>query len=81
MAASLPHLGIDRLRTEAGRLLNRVRKRRTWRDRFPRLHDALDASSRFGFAANGFVYVSVGILMLATAIGTRGQAVDPHGVL
>ena len=81
MAASLPDLGIGRLRKEAGRLIDRVRKRRTWRDRFPRLHDALEASSRFGFAANGFVYVSVGILMLASAIGMRGEAVDPHGVL
>ncbi|WP_425991701.1 DUF1206 domain-containing protein [Brevundimonas sp. TWP2-3-2] len=81
MAASLPDLGIGRLRKEAGRLIDRVRRRRTWHDRFPRLHDALEASSRFGFAANGFVYVSVGLLMLATAIGMRGQAVDPHGVL
>ncbi len=58
-----------------------MRRRRTWRDRFPRLHEALEASSRFGHAANGFVYVSVGILMLASAIGMRGEAVDPHGVL
>ncbi|WGM29995.1 DUF1206 domain-containing protein [Brevundimonas sp. NIBR11] len=65
----------------AERLIDRVRKRRTWRDRFPRVHEALEASSRFGHAANGFVYVSVGILMLASAIGMRGQAVDPHGVL
>ena len=81
MAASLPQFGIGHLRKEAGRLIDRVRKRRTWRDRFPRLQDALEASSRFGFAANGFVYVSVGILMLATAFDMRGQAVDPHGVL
>ena len=65
----------------AARLIDRVRKRRTWRDRFPRLHQALEASSRFGFAANGFVYLSVGILMLASAIGMRGQSVDPHGLL
>lgn len=65
----------------AERLIDRVRRRRTWRDRFPRLHEALEASSRFGFAANGFVYLSVGILLLASAIGMRGQAVDPHGVL
>ena len=65
----------------AERLIDRVRRRRTWRDRFPCLHEALEASSRFGFAANGFVYLSVGILMLASAIGMRGQAVDPHGVL
>ena len=81
MAASLPDSGIRRLRTEAGRLIDRLRGRRTWRDRFPRLHDALEASSRFGFAANGFVYVSVGLLMLASAVGMRGQAVDTHGVL
>lgn len=81
MSLSLPAFRFDCLRSRAGRLLDRVRRRRTWRDRFPRLHDALEASSRFGFAANGFVYVSVGILMLATAIGMRGQAVDPHGVL
>lgn len=81
MAASLSHLGIGRLRRKAGRLIDRLRKRRTWRDRFPRLHDALEASSRFGFAANGFVYLSVGLLMLASAIGIRGQAVDPHGAL
>ena len=73
MSAALPDF--------ADRLIDRFRKRRTWRDRFPRLHEALEASSRFGFAANGFVYLSVGILMLASAIGMRGQAVDPHGVL
>ena len=73
MSAALPAF--------ADRLIDRFRKRRTWRDRFPRLHEALEASSRFGFAANGFVYLSVGILMLASAIGMRGQAVDPHGVL
>lgn len=65
----------------ADRLIDRLRRRRTWRDRFPRLHDALEGSSRFGFAANGFVYVSVGLLLLASAIGMRGEAVDPHGVL
>ncbi len=73
MAASLPDF--------ATRLLDRFRRRRTLKDRLPALHDALEAASRFGFAANGFVYVSVGILMLATAIGMRGQAVDPQGVL
>lgn len=73
MIAALPVL--------AERLIDRVRGRRTWRERFPRLHEALEASSRFGFAANGFVYLSVGILMLAAAVGMRGQAVDPHGVL
>ena len=73
MSAALPAF--------AERLIDRFRKRRTWRDRFPRLHDALEASSRFGFAANGFVYMSVGILMLASAVGMRGEAVDPHGVL
>lgn len=66
---------------DLGCLVDRLRRRRTWRDRFPRLHQALEASSRFGFAANGFVYVSVGLLMLASAVGMRGQAVDPHGVL
>lgn len=65
----------------ADKAIDRFRRRRTWRDRFPRLHDALEASSRFGFAANGFVYLSVGFLMLATAIGMRGEAVDPQGVL
>lgn len=65
----------------AERLIDRFRRRRTWRDRFPRLDDALEASSRFGFAANGFVYVSVGLLLLASAVGMRGEAVDPHGVL
>ncbi|MGV3579178.1 DUF1206 domain-containing protein [Brevundimonas sp.] len=73
MSAALPAF--------ADRLIDRFRKRRTWRDRFPRLNEALEASSRFGHAANGFVYVSVGILMLASAIGMRGEAVDPHGVL
>ena len=73
MSAALPAF--------AERLIDRVRRRRTWRDRFPRLDDALEASSRFGHAANGFVYVSVGILMLASAIGMRGEAVDPHGAL
>ncbi len=65
----------------AGRLMKRFRRRRPWRDRFPEMEEALEAMSRIGFAANGFVYVSVGILMLAAAIGMRGQAVDPNGVL
>ena len=56
-----------------GRLFDRLRGRRTWRARFPRLHEALEASSRFGHAANGFVYVSVGILMLASAIGSTSS--------
>ncbi|MFC5344124.1 DUF1206 domain-containing protein [Brevundimonas staleyi] len=73
MSAALPAF--------AEKLIDRVRRRRTWRDRFLRLHQALEASSRFGFAANGFVYLSVGILLLASAIGMRGQAVDPQGVL
>lgn len=73
MSAALPAF--------AERLIDRFRRRRTWRDRFPRLDDALKASSRFGFAANGFVYVSVGLLLLASAVGMRGEAVDPHGVL
>ena len=81
MSLSVPASAIARLRSSPGLLLDRFRKRRTWRDRFPRLHEALETSSRFGFAANGFVYLSVGILMLASAIGMRGQAVDPHGVL
>ncbi len=81
MAASFPRPGMDRLRATAGRLLGRFRKRRTLRDRFPALEDALETMSRVGFAANGFVYLSVGLLMLAAAIGMRGQAVDPHGVL
>lgn len=72
---------LDRLRSRTDRLLRRARTRRTWRDRFPRLHDALEASSRFGFAANGFVYVSLGLLMAASAIGMRGAAVDQQGVL
>lgn len=41
----------------------------------------LEAASRFGFAANGFVYVSLGLLMMAAAVGMRGQAVDAQGVL
>lgn len=81
MSPPLSATRLDRIRAGTTRLLHRFRKRRTWRDRFPRLHDALEASSRFGFAANGFVYVSVGLLMLASAIGMRGEAVDPHGVL
>ncbi len=81
MSLSLPALHLDRLRSGAGRLLGRFRKRRTLRDRFPALENALEAMSRVGFAANGFVYLSVGVLMLAAAIDMRGQAVDPHGVL
>ncbi len=65
----------------AGRWLARFRKRKTWRERHPGLEQPLEAMSRIGFAANGFVYTSVGLLMLAAAIGMRGQAVDPHGVL
>ncbi|CAL1692876.1 hypothetical protein MMB232_03059 [Brevundimonas subvibrioides] len=45
------------------------------------VHDGLETMSRIGFAANGVVYVSVGLLILATAAGMRGQAVDQQGLL
>ena len=44
------------------------------------VHGGLEAMSRIGFAANGVVYVSVGLLILATAIGMRNQAVDQQGL-
>ncbi len=74
-------LRIDRIRDRAADALGRFARRRTWRDRFPALDEALEGSSRFGYAAIGFVYLSVGVLMLASAIDMRGQAVDPHGLL
>ena len=74
-------MSLAALRRTGSRLLGRMRGRRTWRDRFPAVNEALEASSRFGLAATGFVYVSVGFLLLASAVGMRGEAVDPHGVL
>lgn len=46
-----------------------------------RTHDALETMSRIGFAANGFVYLSVGTLMIAAAIGMRGQPVGTEGAV
>ncbi|AQR61058.1 hypothetical protein BZG35_04815 [Brevundimonas sp. LM2] len=79
--STLPDLRLDRLRTHAGRIASRLRRRKSWRDRFPAIDRVMEQTARIGFAANGFVYLSVGALMLAAAIGMRGQAVDQEGAL
>lgn len=45
------------------------------------VRDHLEIMSRIGFAANGVIYVSIGLLILATTLGLRTQPVDERGLL
>ena len=49
--------------------------------RVPPLHDQLEAAARFGYGARGFVYLSVGVLMLLASADLIGDAVGAGGAI
>ncbi|MGZ9100122.1 MAG: DUF1206 domain-containing protein [Brevundimonas sp.] len=49
--------------------------------RVPPLHDLLELAARVGYGARGFVYLSVGVLVLLSAVDLVGDAVGAKGAL
>lgn len=49
--------------------------------RVPPLRDLLELAARVGYGARGFVYLSVGVLILLAAVGLVGDAVGTKGAL
>ena len=49
--------------------------------RVPPLHDLLELAARVGYGARGFVYLSVGLLVLFATLGLVGDAVGVRGAL
>lgn len=47
--------------------------------RVPPLHDLLEMAARIGYGARGFVYVSIGVIALLSAIDRVGDAVGSRG--
>ena len=57
------------------------RKRLPLAQRVPRLAKLIEIAARVGYGARGFVYFSVGALMLGAAIGLAGDAVGTFGAI
>ena len=49
--------------------------------RVPPLHDLIEWAARIGYGARGFVYLSVGVLILLAAVDLIGDAVGTRGAL
>lgn len=57
------------------------RKRSSLLRRVPPLRDQLELAARVGYGARGFVYLSVGVLVLLATLGLIGDAVGVKGAL
>ncbi|MBX9459916.1 MAG: DUF1206 domain-containing protein [Brevundimonas sp.] len=69
------------LRSLLARLGEAGRRRSPLLRRVPPLHDLLELAARVGFGARGFVYLSVGLLVLFATLGLIGDAVGVRGAL
>lgn len=69
------------LRTRLARLGDTGRKRSALLRRIPPLRDLLELAARVGYGARGFVYLSVGVLVLAASLDLVGDAVGVKGAL
>ena len=49
--------------------------------RVPPLHDLIELAARIGYGARGFVYLSVGVLILLASVDLIGDAVGTKGAL
>ena len=49
--------------------------------RVPPLHDLIELAARIGYGARGFVYLSVGALILLASVDLIGDAVGTKGAL
>jgi len=69
------------LRRRLANLGEQGRRRSSLLRRVPPLHDLLELAARIGYGARGFVYLSVGVLILLAAVGVVGDAVGIKGSL
>lgn len=69
------------LRTRLARLGHKGRKRYSLMRRIPPLRDQLELAARVGYGARGFVYLSVGLLVLFATRGLVGDTVGVKGAL
>ena len=72
---------ISPLRSLLARLGAAGRKRSPLLRRVPPLQDLLELAARVGYGARGFVYLSVGVLVLFATLGVIGDAVGVRGAL
>ena len=69
------------LRSRLARLGDLGRRRSPVLRRVPPLHDLIEWAARIGYGARGFVYLSVGVLILLAAVDLIGDAVGTRGAL
>lgn len=69
------------LRSRLARLGDTGRRRSPLLRRVPPLRDLLELTARVGYGARGFVYLSVGVLVLLAVLGLIGDAVGVKGAL
>lgn len=67
------------LRARLADLGEQGRKRSALLRRVPPLHDLLELAARIGYGARGFVYLSVGVIALLSALDRVGDAVGSRG--
>ena len=72
---------LSSLRARLADLGDRGRKHSSLLRRIPPLHDLLELAARVGYGARGFVYLSVGCLILLSAVDLVGDAVGTKGAL
>lgn len=72
---------ISPLRSLLARLGEAGRRRSPLLRRVPPLHDLLELAARVGYGARGFVYLSVGLLVLFATLGQVGDTVGVRGAL
>lgn len=72
---------LSALRARLADLGERGRTRSPLLRRVPPLHDLLELAARIGYGARGFVYLSVGCLILLSAVDLVGDAVGTKGAL
>lgn len=76
----MPH-PLASLRSRLARLGDPRRRRSLVRRRLPRLPGLIEGAARVGYGARGFVYLSVGVLVLLAAFDRIGGAVGTKGAL
>jgi hypothetical protein len=69
------------LRSRLARLGDAGRERSSLLRRVPPLQDLLELAARVGYGARGFVYLSVGLLLLFATLDMVGDAVGVRGAL
>lgn len=72
---------VSPLRSLLARLGDAGRRRSPLLRRVPPLHDLLELAARVGYGARGFVYLSVGLLVLFATLGLIGDTVGVKGAL